>query len=636
MVINGFSNKGISIGANDVKVQGNFIGTNSAGTTALGNFIGITISGGFGGGVGGGNQIGTPAPADRNLISGNGNGISMLNDTNATNTVQNNYIGVDASGNVELGNIGGIVITGVFRGTTQGATLIGGATPTPGTAAGNVISGNNQQGIRFANSEDSVLGPVTIQGNIIGLGVDGTTVVANGDSGIDEQTANGSTNGAVLIGGTSTTLRNIISGNAGDGIFYAGANTIVQGNYIGSDITGTLDRGNTSLGIELVGDLRDPSNPANTTITIGGTAANAGNLISGNNAGGISFRNANGIVQGNRIGTQTDGTSALGNGSEGIRVFSFVLPPLQVTVGGAVNGAGNIIAHNSGPGVSVQSSMVTILRNSIFNNGPIFPSLGIDLAGGGQNNDTNDPDTGPNNLQNFPVITSATTMGSATTIMGTLNSNPSGTFRIEFFSNVAADSSGFGEGQTFFGSTTVTDTNGDGNESFSFSSLSPVAAGQFISATATDAAGNTSEFSGIRLVVQENQPPVITSNGGGASASISVAENTTAVTTVTATDADLPAQTLSFSISGGADATSFTINGSTGVLSFVAAPDFGNPTDAGADNVYDVIVQVSDGGLTDTQAIAVTVTATNDNNPVITSNGGGLRPASTSPRTRRP
>ena len=127
----------------------------------------------------------------------------------------------------------------------------------------------------------------------------------------------------------------------------------------------------------------------------------------------------------------------------------------------------------------------------------------------------------------------------------------------------------------------------------------------------------------VTVTAVNDNSPVITSNGGGASAAISIAENTTAVTTVTATDADLPAQTLTYSITGGADAARFTIDGSTGVLSFLAAPDYETPTDAGANNVYDVTVQVSDGTLTDTQAIAVTVTAVNDNNPVITSNGGG-------------
>ena len=92
-----------------------------------------------------------------------------------------------------------------------------------------------------------------------------------------------------------------------------------------------------------------------------------------------------------------------------------------------------------------------------------------------------------------------------------------------------------------------------------------------------------------------NVPPVITSNGGGATASIDVAENATAVTTVAATDGNLPAQTLTYTIVGGADAALFTIHSCTGVLSFIAAPDYETPRDAGADNVYNVTVQVSDG-----------------------------------------
>jgi uncharacterized repeat protein (TIGR01451 family)/fimbrial isopeptide formation D2 family protein len=117
-----------------------------------------------------------------------------------------------------------------------------------------------------------------------------------------------------------------------------------------------------------------------------------------------------------------------------------------------------------------------------------------------------------------------------------------------------------------------------------------------------------------------NDPPVITSNGGGASASLSMAENTTLVTTVTSTDVD--GGTAVYSISGGADAAKFTINSSTGVLTFVTAPNYESPTDSGGNNVYDVTVQVSDGSLTDTQAIAVTVTNANEA-PAITSDGGG-------------
>ena len=124
-------------------------------------------------------------------------------------------------------------------------------------------------------------------------------------------------------------------------------------------------------------------------------------------------------------------------------------------------------------------------------------------------------------------------------------------------------------------------------------------------------------------IAGSNDLPTITSNGGGTTASISVAENTAAVTTVAATDVDLPAQTLSYSIVGGADAAKFSIVSGTGALSFISAPNFEAPADSGTNNVYDVIVRASDGTLFDDQAIAVTVTCVNDNSPVITSNGGG-------------
>ena len=133
----------------------------------------------------------------------------------------------------------------------------------------------------------------------------------------------------------------------------------------------------------------------------------------------------------------------------------------------------------------------------------------------------------------------------------------------------------------------------------------------------TTANGGTTAFSNATdtaslAINPVNDAPVITSNGGGASAAVSVPKNTLAVTTITATDVDLPVQTLTYSIIGGADAAKFTINGGTGALSFIAAPNFEAPADSDADNVYHVTVQVSDGSLTDTQAIAVTVTNAND------------------------
>ena len=120
----------------------------------------------------------------------------------------------------------------------------------------------------------------------------------------------------------------------------------------------------------------------------------------------------------------------------------------------------------------------------------------------------------------------------------------------------------------------------------------------------------------VTVTVANDNTPAITSNG-----SLSIVENTTAVTAVTATDADLPAQALTYSIVGGADSVLFSINTSTGELIFITAPDFEAPTDAGTDNTYNVTVQASDGTLTAAQDIVVAVTAVNDNNPAITSNG---------------
>jgi Cadherin domain len=135
--------------------------------------------------------------------------------------------------------------------------------------------------------------------------------------------------------------------------------------------------------------------------------------------------------------------------------------------------------------------------------------------------------------------------------------------------------------------------------------------------------GTNTDSQAIAVTVTDvNEPPVITSNGGGVNATVTVAENSTAVTVVTAADPDASAS-LSYSISGGADAALFSINPTTGALSFVSAPNAESPQDAGGNNVYDVTVQVSDGTNTDSQAIAVTVTDVNEFTPVITSNGGG-------------
>jgi parallel beta-helix repeat protein len=142
---------------------------------------------------------------------------------------------------------------------------------------------------------------------------------------------------------------------------------------------------------------------------------------------------------------------------------------------------------------------------------------------------------------------------------------------------------------------------------YSNSSDNPSTATRSISFVVDDGYGSSAAEARPVAVSATNDPPVIASNGGGATASVTVQEHTVAVTTVTAADVDLPAQTLTYSISGGADAARFTIGASTGVLRFVTAPDYEAPSDANADNVYVVTVRASDGVAADTQTLSVSV-----------------------------
>jgi hypothetical protein len=267
----------------------------------------------------------------------------------------------------------------------------------------------------------------------------------------------------------------------------------IEGNFIGTDASGTAARPNRFNGLNLVASGGDN--------TIGGTSPFQRNLISGNGANGVNITptgNADFAVEGNLIGTKKDGTSALGNGNNGVN-FSGSSGNF---VGGFSPAAANTIAFNGGDGVNVVGDAAAgnrILLNSIFSNA----RLGIDLVGGIENaagataNDTGDPDQGANDLQNKPVITSAKTVGGTTTIQAKLNSTRSDPFVVEFFSNPSGN-----EGQKFLGNKAVS-TNSNGNVTFSFVPSQAVPAGQTVTATATDSVdGDTSEFSGPRTVTQ--------------------------------------------------------------------------------------------------------------------------------------
>ncbi|MCW5625699.1 MAG: right-handed parallel beta-helix repeat-containing protein, partial [Burkholderiales bacterium] len=364
-----------------------------------------------------------------------------------------------------------------------------------------------------------------------------------------------------------------------------------QGNFLGVSSDASSAAANVDSGVKVTNA---------SGAQIGGAALEHRNLVSSNGYTGVFFTQvSNSNIQGNLIGTDAAGVGGLANGSYGVQVAT---GGTGNRVGGTGAGEGNLISSTWATTITGSGTRVAVLGNVIRDTGN---GLGIDLGNNAvTNNDANDVDTGANTLQNYPVLTSAASNGVSTVIAGTLNATANSWFRIEFFSSDTANNRGHGDAQVYLGFANVA-TDASGNASFTATLATGVAAGHVVTATATAADAGygtftaTSEFSANVTAVAFG----LTSNGGGASASIDVVENTTAVTTVAATGSGV-----TYAISGGADAARFAIDTSTGVLTFVAAPDFETPIDVGADNVYDVIVQASAGALTDTQAIAVTVT----------------------------
>lgn len=503
--------------------------------------------------------------------------------TQAGATVNTLSVGHNASVRIELTSTG--------ADGNRGITVLDGGDGS--TIRGLAINGFDGAEIMVEPGADGV----TIQGNFLGTDITGTKALGDGDAGVHLRSSGN------LVGGPADADRNLLSGNNSRGValFTFGpieTGNVIQNNYIGTDVTGVvaLSNGGTA-GIQIY------NNDGTQVID---------NVISGNTGDGVRLLNAsaisNAVIQGNLIGVGADGTAAIGNSGHGIHIDEAAV---NTTIGGTSAGLSNVIAHSGGSGIALADGSGTAIRgNQIFSNGGLGIDLGVD---GVDVNDAGDGDTGPNGRQNFPVLTTAAVSGSDLTITGSLNSTAGTTFQIDFYASASADGSGHGEAERYLGSASVV-TNGSGDATINETLIGvSTAAGEFVTATATDPTGNTSEFALNAVAVNSNSPPTITSNGGGAAASINVAENTTAVTTVTANDTDLPAQTLTYSISGGADQTLFNIDSGSGVLTFVSAPDFETPTDANTDNIYHVTVQVSDGqGGTDSQNISVTVTPVNE------------------------
>ena len=502
-VTNGFKDQ-LAADATDIeitgkggnRIEGNVISEAGVIVTSPKNIVGGTARGA-------GNSFST---------NGNHNGLFLIGQTATDNQVQGNSFVVNPNSCApdHTCPIGVAILTG-----NASNNIIGGTTP----QAGNLIS-NSPILMRSGSGN-------LIQGNFIG--VDVTGMVASNPNfgiGIDGETSD-------TIGGTIPQARNIISGASdfgiginSDGVIVTGH--LIQGNYIGTDVTGTKAVGNRE-GISLAFARG---------ITIGGAIAGARNIISANRDNGIEIigfpldfpincgplaimplPNSDFEIQNNYIGTDVTGTQSLGNGGDGIRIglkaFSHDIRANRI----AFNGRSGVNIPEPGfpGGDDLPAFRVRIVDNSIFSNG----GLGIDLGADGVTaNDSSDVDEGANLRQNFPELLSSgsvtaarTATGSVspaaiTTVRGSFNSVPNSTFTLQFFLGSGCTASG----QQFFGAIPIplqptlqvsTDNNGNAMFTFTFEFPGGMSSG-FVNSTATDVVGNTSEFSACIAVENPN------------------------------------------------------------------------------------------------------------------------------------
>ncbi|MET0618762.1 MAG: S-layer homology domain-containing protein [Thermoanaerobaculia bacterium] len=386
----------------------------------------------------------------------------------ASNTVSGCFLGTDPTG---LSAPTPLTGTGVYA--SGASNTIGGAA----LADRNLISGN----------QDGVEGPVPgtqVLGNLIGVDVSGEEALPN-------------LNGVHLssFGVDVAILDNVISSNTNAGIIVSGGG-VIQGNRVGLSASGTKALGNGGDGVSI---SSEPS-------TLGGPGPGEGNVISANGGIGVNLSfSSDVVVQGNFIGTDATGALPFGNGTGGIRCVSCT----NSVIGGTNAGEGNIIAFNGANGVSLHNVPVpagnVIRGNSIHSNGPtaILPSLtplAIDLGLSGPNpNDPGDADTGPNQLQNSPHVSSAAALlpsGSGTHVQGVLHSTPNTEYTLDFYSNPACAPRprAFLQARTYLGSGLAT-ADGSGDAAFDIVVPGEIAPGEPVTATATDPAGNTSEVS---------------------------------------------------------------------------------------------------------------------------------------------
>jgi CSLREA domain-containing protein len=529
LIINRFAANGIRLaGGGGNTLQCSWIGLDAAGGAAGNGLAGIRIESPS-------NQIGgTAGAATRNVIAGNaGNGVEIANAAATLTSIQGNYIGTNPAGSARVANGS----NGIRSSADQ--TLVGG--PTAG--AGNLISGNTASGIHI-NVPAAAVGSA-VQGNLIGVALNGTASISNTRGIFIESTPK------TLVGGPAASARNIISGNRIQGIIVQGsgaASTTIANNYIGVGSDGLARLGNND-GIYI-------NNQPGTTIISNTISANKDNgiYLGGANAVGTSVQanyigtNAintplgnysNGVVIDGAVNTLVGGTSlaqsnVIGdNGNYGILIFTSTAAGTQIkgnfigaardgltsipnfyngiravagsgVIGGTAAGEGNLIAFNKHNGILLTRTVTTTPSGYTIAGNRIYANirLGIDLdpavlgeGDGVTANDALDVDSGPNTLQNYPVLTAASSDLSQTRIDGSLNSTPNTLFKLDFYSQGDCDPSGSGEGGSYVGQSSVT-TNGSGTVAFTQLTFNvSVPAGQKLTATATAPDGSTSEFS---------------------------------------------------------------------------------------------------------------------------------------------
>lgn len=567
-VISGNGQSGIRLHATETNatgIFGNLIGLARNGDTDLGNGSnGVTVDAASNTSVGDSNH--------GNVIAGNGlYGVSALNAANLT--IEGNFVGNTGSSNLARKNdAGGILVQGA--GSTN--FLIGGL-------VGNRVSGNG--GFAGIALQDTPAG--TVIHNWVGLNFDGSGAMPNNNNGIDadnvgatrflENVVSGnSANGIYVVASNGAILeRNVVGldplgvqgiGNGANGMFVeflsnASIGTDGNGNTVGSNAnagiminatTNTNVRGN-KVGTSASGLVARPNLEGiivngGSTGTIGGNTVGSRNIVSGNNGVGIKVVNAGGVfIEGNHIGVNLDGNSALPNFS-GVEIQAGTvhvgdIPPLQYNVisGNSGNGilvtggnAGNRIdgnyigtdqtttlsIPNGGSGIHISGGAPALGANYVTNNtgngvkltgavsgiglgGFVYGNTGLDfdLNGDGvtaNDNGVQDVDGGPNGLQNYPIVFAAAEFGANTEISGQLDSAANTLFTINVYETPTCHASGNGGGRIARSSFTV--TTGAGGIAAIHHVYAGVNVGNFVTLVAIDPAGNTSEFSPCRVI----------------------------------------------------------------------------------------------------------------------------------------